>query len=71
MDNWDEIREKRKRQLKRQAVIDKIKNVFAWIIAVIFGIGVAYTFLGDLIGTFFHSTNQEPTYEEHFLDKVP
>ena len=71
MDNWDEIRERRKRQLKRQAVIDKIKNVFAWIIAVIFGIGVAYTFLEDLIGIFIHSTNQEPTYEEHFLDKVP
>ena len=71
MDNWDEIREKRKKQLKSQAVIDKIKGVFAWIIAVIFGIGVAYTFLEDLIGTFIHSTNQEPTYEEHFLDKVP
>jgi hypothetical protein len=46
MDNWDEIRERRKRQLKRQAVIDKIKSVFAWIIAVIFGIGVFFTFLG-------------------------
>lgn len=71
MDNWDEIREKRKKQLKRQAVIDKIKSVFAWIIAVIFGIGVFFTFLEGLIGTFIHSTDQEPTYEEHFLDKVP
>lgn len=71
MDNWDEIRAKRKCQLKRQAKIDKVKNWCFGVISVVFWISVAYTFLGGCIGTFFKSTNSQEDYEEYIQSKTP
>ena len=54
-------------------IAQKIKKVVFYIVIAAFWIGVAATFIGGCAGLLFHSTNneQEQTYEEHFLDKVP
>lgn len=47
-----------------------IEKLFIWILAAVFWVGVAVTFIGGCAGMLFHS-GDEQTYEEHFLDKVP
>ena len=71
-DEINKIREKRKRQLKRQAQIDKVKGYLMWIVAAIFWIGVAFTFIGGCIGTFFKSADEpQDDYEEYIHSTIP
>jgi hypothetical protein len=67
-----DIREKRKKQLKRQTIIDKIKGFFIWIVAVFFFFGVAVTFIQGCFGTFIKSADEpQDDYEEYIHSKTP
>jgi D-alanyl-lipoteichoic acid acyltransferase DltB (MBOAT superfamily) len=71
-DNIEEIREKRKRQLKRQAIIDKIKGYFIRIIVAVFWFGVAVTLVKGCFGTFIKSADEpQDDYEEYIHSKTP
>lgn len=68
----DEIREKRKAQLKRQAQYDKAKKWVIWIVVAVFWLAVAYTFLGGCVGTFLKSANDpQDDYEEYVHGNLP
>ena len=70
--NIDNIREKRKKQLRKWAVIDKVKGFFVWIIAAVFWIGVVITFIGGCLGTFIKSSDEpQDDYEEYIHSIIP
>jgi hypothetical protein len=67
-----DIREKRKKQLKRRVQIDKSKGIFIWIIAVVFWLGIVVTFAKGCFGTFIKSADeQQDDYEEYIHSKTP
>lgn len=67
-----DIREKRKRQLKRRAKIDKVKGIFIWIIVVVFWLGIVVAFAKGCLGTFYKSANEpQDDYEEYIHSKTP
>ena len=67
-----DIREKRKKQLKRQAIIDKIKGLFICVIVVVFWIGIVVAFAQGCFGTFFKSADEpQDDYEEYIHSKTP
>lgn len=71
-ESQDKIREKRKRWLKRQSIIEKVKNFFIGIVAVIFMIGMAFTLISGCFGTFFKSSDEsQDDYEEFFHSRTP
>ena len=71
-EDFEAIRDKRKAQLRRQAKIEKVKKWLIWIVAVVFWLAMAYTFLGSCIGTFIKSSDEpQEDYEEYFQNNIP